>query len=82
MQGKPGETWRSSGSYRRTDHPARWSRVHKYVHQADNVAFRALHPMFYLETVGYELLGELPAVQAGTPVHRWHFRIDKHVDHG
>jgi len=38
-------------------------------------------PMFYLETVGYELLGELPALRVGTPVHRWHFRIDKHVDH-
>lgn len=39
-------------------------------------------PMFYLETVGYELQGDLPAPTQGTPMHRWHFRLDRHVDHG
>ncbi|MDO8371178.1 MAG: hypothetical protein Q7K57_00790 [Burkholderiaceae bacterium] len=39
-------------------------------------------PMFYLETVGYELSGELPKSTAGTPAHRWHFRLDTHVDQG
>lgn len=39
-------------------------------------------PIFYLETVGYELSGDLPKPTEGVPVHRWHFRIDLHVDHG
>jgi len=37
-------------------------------------------PMFYLETVGYELLGELPAATQGTPAHRWHIQLNTHVD--
>jgi hypothetical protein len=39
-------------------------------------------PMFYLETVGYELLGNLPEPTQGTPAHRWHFQLNTHVDHG
>jgi hypothetical protein len=39
-------------------------------------------PMFYLETVGYELLGNLPDPTPGTPAHRWHFQLNTHVDHG
>lgn len=37
-------------------------------------------PIFYLETVGYELSGNLPAPTQGTPVHRWHIRLDPYVD--
>ncbi|MES2972366.1 MAG: hypothetical protein V4757_02100 [Pseudomonadota bacterium] len=37
-------------------------------------------PMFYLETVGYELSGDLPQPTTGIPAHRWHFRLDTHVD--
>lgn len=37
-------------------------------------------PMFYLETVGYELQGDLPEPTQGIPLHRWHFRLDHHVD--
>ena len=37
-------------------------------------------PMFYLETVGYELVSDLPAATQGVPKHRWYFRLDTHVD--
>lgn len=34
-------------------------------------------PIFYLETVGYDILGDLNPGVRGTPTHRWHFRVDK-----
>ena len=37
-------------------------------------------PIFYMETVGYELLGKLPTLTQGIPVHRWHIRLDTYVD--
>jgi hypothetical protein len=36
-------------------------------------------PMFYLETVGYELLSSLPPANEGPPKHRWHFRLNKNA---
>jgi len=34
-------------------------------------------PIFYLETVGYDIHGDLVPDVRGTPTHRWHFRVDK-----
>ena len=34
-------------------------------------------PIFYLETVGYDVNGDLAPGVRGTPAHRWHFRVDK-----
>lgn len=34
-------------------------------------------PIFYLETVGYDVHGELVPGVRSTPTHRWHFRVDK-----
>jgi hypothetical protein len=34
-------------------------------------------PVFYLETVGYDVHGDLVPGVRGTPTHRWHFRVDK-----
>lgn len=34
-------------------------------------------PVFYLETVGYDVHGNLVPGARGTPTHRWHFRVDK-----
>ena len=34
-------------------------------------------PIFYLETVGYHIHGDLDPGVRGTPTHRWHFRVDK-----
>jgi len=34
-------------------------------------------PIFYLETVGYDVHGDLVPGVGGTPTHRWHFRVDK-----
>lgn len=34
-------------------------------------------PIFYLETVGYDVHGDLVPGVRGTPTHRWHFRVDK-----
>lgn len=34
-------------------------------------------PIFYLETVGYHVHGDLVPGVRGTPTHRWHFRVDK-----
>lgn len=34
-------------------------------------------PIFYLETVGYDVHGDLVPGLRGAPAHRWHFRIDK-----
>lgn len=34
-------------------------------------------PVFYLETVGYDVYGDLIPSLRGTPTHRWHFRVDK-----
>ncbi|MCU7374868.1 hypothetical protein PEC18_29465 [Paucibacter sp. O1-1] len=36
-------------------------------------------PIFYLETVGYDVHGALVPDTVGTPTHRWHFRVDKLV---
>lgn len=35
-------------------------------------------PIFYLETVGYHVDGNLDPVTPGIPTHRWHFRVDEH----
>lgn len=35
-------------------------------------------PMLYLETVGYDVVGNLPEGSQDTPTHRWHFRVDQH----
>lgn len=34
-------------------------------------------PIFYLETVGYDINGDVNLGVRGTPNHRWHFRVDK-----
>lgn len=34
-------------------------------------------PIFYLETVSYDVHGDLVPGVRGTPTHRWHFRVDK-----
>lgn len=34
-------------------------------------------PIFYLETVGYDVHGDLVPGVRGTPTQRWHFRVDK-----
>lgn len=34
-------------------------------------------PIFYLETVGYDIDGDLVSGDRSTPTHRWHFRVDK-----
>lgn len=34
-------------------------------------------PIFYLETVGYDVHGGLVPGVRGIPTHRWHFRVDK-----
>lgn len=34
-------------------------------------------PIFYLETVGYDVQGDLVPGARGTPTQRWHFRVDK-----
>lgn len=36
-------------------------------------------PIFYLETVGYDIKGDLVPGARSTPTHRWHFRVDKLV---
>jgi hypothetical protein len=34
-------------------------------------------PIFYLETVGYDVHREFVLGVRGVPIHRWHFRVDK-----
>lgn len=36
-------------------------------------------PIFYLETVGYHVIGALELGLEGVPSHRWHFRVDQLV---
>lgn len=35
-------------------------------------------PMLYLETVGYDVVGNLAEGSQDTPAHRWYFRVDEH----
>ncbi|KVN85997.1 hypothetical protein WL51_30540 [Burkholderia ubonensis] len=35
-------------------------------------------PILYLETVSYDVVGDLDLATQDIPTHRWHFRVDEH----